>query len=271
MLVVSSQHGWINHQLGLAKIIQLRGPEAYSHADSLDLFEGNRFLIILASLATSSSTFLSLPAWKTIPWSRNPHSKSNFQSLLDIIADIPELRQRQSSATTADGLLQDDPTFCHGTLDVIQRLKEWRTTWNRLPESFTTVLHESSDTDTISHSLYFSSLMAANCVTIYNAALILAIEILVCSPGHNHIKESTTGLNHNARLSAFEICSCLGYLLMDNHNMVGQFMLLWPMRMAWKAFDRSSTPEGRWLERKLSEFSSSRQSWEITRQTISHR
>lgn len=271
MLVMSAQHGWINHQLGLAKIIQLRGPEAYSHPDSLSLFEGNRFMIILASLATSSSTFLSQPAWKTIPWSRNPESKSIYQYLLDLIADIPELKQRQSLVTTADDLLRNDPNLYRDALDVIHRLREWRTTWDRLPESHTTVLHESSEIDVVSQSLHFSSLEAANCVTTYNAALIGAIETLVCAPGYNNSSESAAELSHVARLSASEICRSLAYFLMVKHNMVGQFMLLWPIRMAWKAFDGSSTPEGRWLERKLSDFLSSQQSWEVTKQTISYR
>ncbi|RMZ86301.1 hypothetical protein DV736_g6473, partial [Chaetothyriales sp. CBS 134916] len=129
MLVLSSQDGWINHTLGLAAVIEMRGPALHQQGSpALQAFEASRFLIILASLAVSKATFLSQPQWKSTP--------------------------------------------------------------------------------------------------------------------------------------------CIDYQLSSSNPMIAQLIVLFPMRMAWKALKGHSTPEGRWIEDKLRQLSNSKQNWQVLQQTI---
>lgn len=84
--------------------------------------------------------------------------------------------------------------------------------------------------------------------------------------------------NAAAAAAAVEICRSVAFQISSgtasrsrpssSSAMSGQFLVLWPLRMAWKALGGSDTVEGRWVERVLAAFEASGPSWGVQRQVM---
>ena len=280
MLVLSSDDGWIKHALGLASVIELRAPESFSDSTDIQIFEANRFMICLASLATSRSTFLSRRNWKTRPWKSRGLSKDHMQCLLDSVADLATL----NSDIMARGEISR-AHFRPGVLRVVTNLSLWRKVWESWNhgEVVETIHDDDSAKSPITPvALRFPTLFEVSCVSIYNAALIQATVLLDrCSQTIARLvtasQSSTFGdgedddysaLTYNA---ALEICmTAQGCLPQAFGDMTLQFVLLYPLRMAWVALGKSSTSQGVWIEQLLEQFSSTKCSWSVIRQVLSN-
>ncbi|KIW81894.1 hypothetical protein Z517_04920 [Fonsecaea pedrosoi CBS 271.37] len=113
--------GWVSHVEGMARLVELRGPESHMTGSSHRLFLGFRSTAITHALATRKSIFLARPDWLTVPWKIHP--KSDLDRLQDIMAQIATLlekaeRLRTASTTTTaaavperTALVQEGRTF----------------------------------------------------------------------------------------------------------------------------------------------------------------
>ena len=251
-------------------MIEIRGPAMFAHGLAHDIFANSRFLIILASLSVSKRTFLSQLAWKTIPWCTHSQSKCHMHSLLDILADLPGLKEEFNHESDSFNLEEK-------SLTIYSNLLHWRRAWDRVPEGvITTALGKDSiplEFAAFGPALNFTSLMAANCVCIYDATLIQTVELLSLSLSRqqNCGLPATKVSHYNQALSvsnaaAIEICRSVAFQISGTTSMSGQFLVLFPLRMAWKALGGSLSIEGQWIEQVLAGFQKQGQFWSVQKQ-----
>lgn len=261
MLMLSSHDGWIRHALGLAKIIEIRGPHSFCDPFSLKLFETNRFIVCLACLASSSPTFLSQAAWKRIPWQANPSSKDSMQCLLDSFADLTTLKSRIShdrpGATTRDEIQL-----------IIDLLPQWREEWDaqNCGHACEVPNEDPDDRNIIPSVLTFSTTLVANCACIYNATMILAVSLTWLHTGDDgDFKHKSL-----AYTAAMDICKIVkNYIPQAAGQMSTQFTLLYPLRMAWTVFHREShSQQQHWVERMLKQIILTGNTWSVASQTL---
>lgn len=82
------------HHTGLARILEVCGPEYFQSPELLPIFESVRMTLISDAVIRRQTTFLAHPRWKTLPWTGSPGaSKSATSRLLDIMASIPSIIQ----------------------------------------------------------------------------------------------------------------------------------------------------------------------------------
>ncbi|WPG98853.1 Hypothetical protein R9X50_00165100 [Acrodontium crateriforme] len=269
MLFLTSEHGWIKHGLGTAALLKMRGPDM-SESDSFEVFQASRFFILLTSLATCQTTFLSCHQWKSQPWISRGVEKSSMDLLLDIITDVTDLRSRYHVRKKygQDALSEDEGIF-ETAMGILEDLRQWRLKWQTLPEAQSTIISCEDDGSEKSWSarLEFSSLYAANSYCLYDAATILAIEIAMFSAKAEDLKPGDASvLFVTAREAGIEICRSIDYQLSSSIGKIGHLTVLWPLRMAFKVL--KDTVDGRWLEDKIREIMSTADSWSISEQSL---
>lgn len=115
------------------------------------------------------------------------------------------------------------------------------------------------------------SLYAANSYAVYNATVLLAIDLAVQSAGPNDLKPGSgdaSQLLTRSRHAAMEICRIIDFHMTHAYGRMSELILVWPIRMAWTALGKDTTPEGRWLELRNEEIAHRRGYWEVASQTF---
>lgn len=248
-------------------LIQLRGVKACANREFFDLFRSNRLYIILASLATSTSTFISDPEWIEKPWRLSSVSKQTGDTLLDILVELPALVERSRKQIDVSSITSD-------ALAVLNKLDKWWEHWRFLPSSRMSDVEAKQDHEglkTWTTEISCVSLYAANSYAMYNATVILAIDTAVKSAGPKNLKlgcGEISRLLFKIRHAALEICRIIDFHLTHAYGRMSELILIWPIRMAWMALGKGSTPEGRWLELRNEEINHRRGYWEVASQTF---
>lgn len=93
-----SGEGWVQHILyGTARILESRGPDAYTSGDARSFFLIFRVFETCRSLIYSEASFLSQDSWKSKSrniWSSLPKKCSLKEDILDIMLECSQLNQR---------------------------------------------------------------------------------------------------------------------------------------------------------------------------------
>lgn len=266
MLTLTSTSGWINHALGLSKLMEIQGPAFYTSEPAHSVLVANRFNIILASLATSKPTTLSSPNWKMIPWQKQK-LKDPMQLLVDVLTDLPDLRYDVERGCDPEAIRQN-------AMDILRRLRLWRVHWGMQPE-YQVSRQEDNTSDSAQSpcqgiSLSYANLVQADEICLFNAGTIQTItiirdmELLLNADFVLH-----PDLSQTLRYAATEICQSIKYQLSHAAPAImGPLMLLYPLRMAFLAFDKYSTQEGRWVADVVVKVSGRQRSWAVARQAI---
>lgn len=269
MLFLTSEYGWIKHGLGTAALLEMRGPDM-SESDTFEVFQASRFFIILASFATCQTTFLCRDEWKSQPWISRGVEKSSMDLLIDIVTDLADVRSRYHKREKhgQDASSEKEEIF-EPAMSILEDLRQWRSRWQTIPEAQKTEVPCEDDNipKSWSNRLEFSSLYAANSYCIYDAATILAIETAMLSADAKDLKPGDASvLFATAREAAIEICRSINYQLSSSIGKIGHLTVLWPLRMAFKML--KNTVDGRWLENKNREITSTGDSWSISEQSL---
>jgi hypothetical protein len=269
MLLCTSHDAWIRHGNGISTLFQLHGSAMCTDKNMFELFRSSRFLIILSSLASRRTTFLSETWWKTLPWQQQNVVKDSMDLLLDIMCDIPALRSivftSHDIVDTAGISTATQCALAEDALAVLNRLQEWRKTWDASPEGC--IVRISTDGEQPENeSLLFTSLYAANCCSLYNASLILILDtaMLSAQPGQLHPGTAIT-LYEKARQAALEICTSLDFQLQYSHTRLGQLFVLFPLREAGKVLSQGTPAEQFLLEQQKQKLATGQDSWEISK------
>ncbi|KAK4497008.1 hypothetical protein PRZ48_011457 [Zasmidium cellare] len=63
-----SSIGWLRHFVGMTKILEHRGPMSFGDAQSRDVLEDTRYMVMMSGLMRQRSSFLAGERWMTGPW-----------------------------------------------------------------------------------------------------------------------------------------------------------------------------------------------------------
>jgi hypothetical protein len=267
LMSVTDPMGWINHAQGVALLLQMRGSKACANREFFDIFRGNRFYIILASLATSTPTFLAHEEWKERPWKLAAVGTNSGDTLLDLLVDLPDLVARQHGNTHVETITKE-------AMVILGKLEQWWNDWRSLPSSRMTevaVKDNSEGLKTWETEIDCVSLYAANSYAVYNAIVILAISTAIQSAGSTDFQTGSgeaSQLLIRSRSAALEICRIIDFHMTHRYGRMSELILIWPIRMAWMALGKDATPEGRWLELRNEEINHRRGYWEVANQTF---
>lgn len=256
----SSPTNWLIHCLGFGNIIRLRGPRAYYTARSRLLLEYNRSFIVFAALATGQNTFLASPEWKALPWMDKKDEFDGMHEFVNIYVDLPGIKHDAQVLQKHHADDQELLVFFSRSLDMISRLKAWRAQWDLSPEGQIKIIEKNVEdgSSPFPVSFEFTSFWTAENFLLHNAAILQTIELVQST--HEAAKidsphsppylqpsalEILASLAHTA---AIEVCQSLDYELNSDFGAIGQLLVLFPIRMAWKALGHGASPECRWLE-----------------------
>lgn len=87
-MMPASITGWISHALGLGGMFKWLGPEICSQAPYHIYFETCRILIIYAQLTLRLDSFLADRKWLTIPWLTRHDGKTPKEQICDVLAQL---------------------------------------------------------------------------------------------------------------------------------------------------------------------------------------
>ena len=209
-----------------------------------------------------------------MPWASDPASKDNMSYLVDILCDIPGLRNDsmnlRNSELEPDQQVAFHQAFVRNLLDHMNQLYEWRARWeeenptccNEVPAV------EYLDQQPLFPTMFsFSSLRRADEILVYNVILINLVILFkldakgICPPFSasllalhlppiaRHGPLQLPGEAKDIQAMATEICKCVGYYLSDHRNRTS-FYLLVSLRVAYIAFPRTST-QAKWVDKKM--------------------
>jgi hypothetical protein len=231
------------------------------------ILEKTRPSIVFAAMVLRQPTILARQNWKTDPWILHPERIDAMKLLVDIISDCPELFVlRNHMLTDPDDAVRETAarnlfTKCSC---VLQDLEQWEDNWVasiahaciEIPSPPTTPVLRSEDgrnTFIWSTVYQYDSLLTANIVTMYNAALILVLDIL------QGIDPMTGGTHRGQTLqeriytAGITICRSVEYHHENLWGEQGGFFLLFPLRMAYNAVGKTDPSIGTWLRTVLDE------------------
>ena len=194
------------------------------------------------------------------------------------MAELPALKEKVENSMDLYGVFSK-------ASQLLLDLQSWRRKWDsshQAPVAATPPERKGDENEndnsnnytpsTIRSNLTYQSMQDANAVSNYDAILILAVELMTATSFSTPWPEQTEReIQVALKLSqeaAVEIARSIDAQTQGPYSMTGQFMALYAMRMAWKAFSGSATPEGRWVERKLVGFASSKCHWHVVRETL---
>jgi hypothetical protein len=257
----NSKDGWIAHALGMERLFELRGPEAFRTLPERAVFQASRTCIIFASLVLRKPTILSQAQWKTVPWELDPMQKDSMNYLIDILADCPHisaLKCQVLSVTTnaeRETLIQELTSQVNSHLE---QLRFWKDAWDTTeahscyevpaPSNTPTRLVSADTTERAWETVWsFETLNHANAVTMFHATCILLLRML-------HVVEDDSALSttldraQEEYLAGIQICRTVDYHLHKMREGAGSLFLLFPLRMAWEALGQVEPAIGAWLQ-----------------------
>ena len=264
MIATSTHKKMLLHAGGVAKLIELRGPEQHRSKLELQVLNTVRNSICVKAILDRKRSFLQKTEWKTIPWSFELEDKTLVGQVQDIMCDIPGLLEDYDVLCATDTSSRDYRIRLEKlTLDVnacLGLLSEWRVLWERIYPALSHERVPSFTNSPFSTALYYQDLEAVNGLMIYNALYIRVSRLGIQLLGqHFDFQQAATLIEFQctnpvlnspgASLydSAFEICRSAEYHLAPPHECAGAFFLLFPLRIAYDEFD-SCSPVRTWIE-----------------------
>ena len=89
-IVYTTSAGWIQHAGGIARAIELRGPDCFEHYPNKSLLDANGYYIIQESYHYRKSTFLALEQWRHLRTDSGDR-EAHFDRLQDLYARLAGL------------------------------------------------------------------------------------------------------------------------------------------------------------------------------------
>ncbi|RVX73563.1 hypothetical protein B0A52_02451 [Exophiala mesophila] len=127
---------YLQHMLGLERLLELRGPGLYHSPHSLRIYKSIRHMILFASLRTGSPSILAKPEWKTFYRAEcKDESEIIEQQLMEFLADCTVLMAERNALfadTHRDNPLQQQrcDNIKLRALACLSSLHLWRRRWS---------------------------------------------------------------------------------------------------------------------------------------------
>ncbi|KIV96571.1 hypothetical protein PV10_00419 [Exophiala mesophila] len=245
--------GWVSHAEGIARLIQLRGPESHVVGLSHRLFLGFRSTGITHALATRKSTYLAHQDWLTVPWKMQP--KSDFDKLLDIMAQIAILieKARGLKMTLASEIPHvESMALVQQGWDFYSQLDEW---YQGIIQKHNEPLYyeQPGSTQFVSAagcvfptSLHFANFEIARLHVSYWSILLFLFDRVLTIPvsslsnfdeSFNFVTSVVNIFTHRQALElARLIARSMDYLLSEDKHILGPQKVFFPLRTAMHVF-----------------------------------
>ncbi|CAM1510073.1 Fc.00g004080.m01.CDS01 [Cosmosporella sp. VM-42] len=185
--------GAMFHLKGIARLLYICGPEAFQKQPYLNAFEAARATLLIAGLVGKQRLFFDDERWRTVPWARDPASKTPQSELLDILVILPGLLQKHAALEDTAHL---EPRAILKILEEVQEqlvaVYKWRWRWQDengdqvsvdigktwQPNGLAAPILGSIGTSRHLDRLRFGRFVAATELMLYNAALMWLLALL---------------------------------------------------------------------------------------------
>ncbi|OJJ45967.1 hypothetical protein ASPZODRAFT_17397 [Penicilliopsis zonata CBS 506.65] len=217
-LVPTSPNSYLQHMLGLERLLELRGPRSFSPLSAV-LFKSVRHMILFASLRTGKPSILARAEWKQALRETCSEEEMQEQDLFDILADCTVLANNESEA-----------------LELLLFLDAWRQRWEGDGRNAYVEISHHGQTH-----FGFLNQPAAIMFMFYNTTLIYVLQILAAS--------STEGEYVSMqRAAALAVCRCLPYYQQTRRDDDSSPIVHWAATTAWTTLSRNECEERQWGE-----------------------
>lgn len=261
-------NGFLQHESGIARLIQSSIPERFQSVPELDVFESARLAIAFGCADLRIRCFLEDLKWKTIPWLKHPEARDLRSLIYDRFCDFPGILQDLEAFRV--GNLQDpaDVERLYQTIcNQLQQLYEWRAQWESQNGSCCFSRASQDSRSPFSQALHFQNLQQAAGLAHYNTVLLILLRAgrMLKGPDFSSTisSESIRVARRNPDLLlpqdsktlhgvASEILRSVEYGLSEPHTSGGCFQLLFPLRGTLEVY-KPGCPERFYLIKTFSD------------------
>ncbi|KAF2727669.1 hypothetical protein EJ04DRAFT_132911 [Polyplosphaeria fusca] len=267
-LVPTAPKSYLNHMLGLERLMELRDPRVYYSELSMGLYKATRHMIIFSSLRTGRASVMARDEWKEALRRGCGEKELQEQSLYDLLADCAvvnvqrdEMLKRRDAG--AEGVSRLEEEVHNKAMQLLGRVRSWKKQWD---DEYTEVPAHTYDTKESKSPIpfptvfEFSNNQAATMLMFYNTTLIHVLRILVTaapppSPSNAARDADDWAMQISAaeHAAALEICQCVPFLFRHNNRSGHSPVVQWSVMSAWETLGSGTWPEGRWLKERLGE------------------
>jgi hypothetical protein len=174
--------GTASHMRGLMRLLMVCGPQRFREQPLRSAFETCRAMIITGMIVVRKRSYLESEAWRSIPWTLDPESKSGQNQLGDILVMVPGFLEDDDTLKE-----RNDPGFREDLLERVEyqlmQLFAWRWKWQALHQSHVLEIPTIQDPQTsqfplFPSTLHFLDFELATEISLYNAVQIWLIALL---------------------------------------------------------------------------------------------
>ncbi|KAH7410534.1 hypothetical protein BKA64DRAFT_703649 [Cadophora sp. MPI-SDFR-AT-0126] len=268
VMASSAETGFLQHEGGIARLIQSSSPERFQSMPELDIFESARLVISYGCADLRIRCFLEEPRWKTVPWFKHPEAKDLRSLIYDKFCDFPGILQDLEAFRT--GQLQDPVSVSElyqTVCDQLRKLYIWRAQWESENAQCYSVKPSQDPISPFLDAIHFNNLQQAAGLSQYNTVLLVLLRAgrMLKGPNFSFTTSSeslfVTRTNPGLLLPqdpktlhgvASEILRSVEYGLSEPHTSGGCFLLLFPLRATLEVY-KPGCPERDYLIKTFSD------------------
>lgn len=132
--VPTGTNHYLQHMLGLEKLLELRGPSKSRISTSFELYKGVRRMILFASLRAGRPSILAREEWKNAFKMNCSDQEMQEQDLFDVLADCTVLIADSDELSANWGLDLERDEHHRGDMErkaliLLTHLRTWKTRW----------------------------------------------------------------------------------------------------------------------------------------------
>lgn len=267
-LVPTGAGFYLNHMLGIDRLLGLRDARAFCGPGSLKLYKCLRHLILFAALRKGTGSVLARGDWKEVlQRSCGSEEESGEQELYDVLADCSVLVARRDGVERGrdrEGMVggAQDGELRRRALGLRGRLADWRTRWDGDASNAFSEIDAESITEhpalnhppTILPDLVFSSSTSALLLMLYNTTLIYVLRILTSIHADTQDQQTIVDYTAAQRSALRQICQSMpnfsdATARTDIHSSPVPH---WAVQVAGEMLEDDTSDEGRMMKDMLS-------------------
>lgn len=274
-LLPSGKNNYLNHMMGLQRLVDLQEPRAFWPSKPYGFRDGVRFMLLFASVLLRKPCILARAEWKSALRVNSSPAESREQDLYDVVADCTVM------------LAKCDGIVATWELDVIRateqarevedqgrallaQLRAWRSIWDDEMASDTFEITWSPPSSDSLPSLITGRASTPSRMVqlmLFDVALTTVLQILASLPCEalprgGSLRSASASLTQSAReyyasqerLAASEACRCIRAFVEGGGCLNARVppVLHWAVATAWKSLRYDSSVEGIWLQELMS-------------------